>query len=81
MADTLNMIKTIMQSDVEFITDQQRLRPENSEVFRLRGDNTLITTLTGWQPEIPLQQGLQQTCTWFTNPHNLAKYKTAIYNL
>jgi NAD dependent epimerase/dehydratase len=81
MSDTLNMIKTIMQSDVEFITDQQRLRPENSEVFRLRGDNTLITTLTGWQPEIPLQQGLQQTCAWFTNPLNLAKYKTAIYNL
>ena len=51
MADTLNLIKEIMQSDVKFITDEQRLRPSNSEVFRLWGDNSLICSLTTWKPE------------------------------
>jgi hypothetical protein len=41
MADTLNLLKEIMQSDVQFITDEQRLRPKDSEVFRLKGDNSL----------------------------------------
>ena len=81
MADTLNLIKELMQSDVEFITDNQRLRPENSEVFRLWGDNQLITGLTGWQPEYNLRQGLAETIAWFMKPENLAKYKAGIYNL
>jgi nucleoside-diphosphate-sugar epimerase len=81
MADTLNLIKEIMQSDVRFITDEQRLRPKDSEVFRLMGDNKLIKQLTGWQPEYSLEQGLKETITWIKNPENLKKYKTGIYNL
>jgi nucleoside-diphosphate-sugar epimerase len=46
MADTLNLIKSIMNSDVRFITGNVRLRPVNSEVFRLWGDNGLICSLT-----------------------------------
>ena len=46
VGDTLNLIKKIMDSDVEFITDEQRLRPEKSEVFRLCCDNTKIHELT-----------------------------------
>ncbi len=81
MADTLNLIKNIMQSDVLFITDEQRLRPKDSEVFRLLGDNKLIKQLTGWQSDYSLEQGLKETITWFINPENLKKYKTGIYNL
>jgi len=81
MADTLNMIKEIMQSDVRFITDEQRLRPKDSEVFRLKGDNKLIKQLTGWQPEYSLEQGLKETITWIKNPENLKKYKAGVYNL
>jgi NAD dependent epimerase/dehydratase len=81
MADTLNIIKDIMHSDVKFITDEQRLRPENSEVFRLWGDNTLIKELTGFQPQYPIREGLKETCKWLTNPENLKKYKVNIYNL
>ena len=40
-----------MKSDVEFIIDENRIRPENSEVFRLCCDNTRINELTGFQPE------------------------------
>lgn len=81
MSDTFNLIKKIMGSEVKFITDDQRLRPANSEVFRLLGDNALIKSLTGWQPENSLHDGLQHTINWFLNPGNLKKYKTGIYNL
>ncbi len=75
------MIKEIMQSDVRFITDEQRLRPKDSEVFRLKGDNTLIRQLTDWTPEFTLSQGLEETVHWFKNPENLKKYKPGLYNL
>ena len=81
MADTLNLIKDIMNSNVEFVVDEQRIRPENSEVFRLWGDNTLINQLTGFKPEYDLRKGLEITCEWFRNKENLKKYKYSIYNI
>jgi nucleoside-diphosphate-sugar epimerase len=70
-----------MQSDVRFITDEQRLRPKDSEVFRLLGDNSLIKELTGWKPDYSLEQGLIETITWIKNPENLKKYNPGLYNL
>jgi len=81
MADTLALIKSIMKSDVQFITDEQRIRPEKSEVFRLWGDNKKITNLTDWEPACSLEAGLEETVSWYTNPHNLQKFKSAIYNI
>ena len=81
MADTLDLIKEIMQSDVQLITDEQRLRPKDSEVFRLWGDNSLIKSLTGWQPEYSIEKGLKETIDWFTKEDNLKMYKAGIYNL
>lgn len=79
--DTLNLIKDIMHSDVNFITDQQRIRPEKSEVFRLWCDNSKIRSLTGFQPRIGIREGLEKTVEWFTKPENLAKYKPGMYNV
>lgn len=81
MLDTLNLIKEIMQSDVRFITDDVRLRPANSEVFRLWGDNSLIFSLTDWRPNYILENGLKETCEWFSKPDNCKKYKAEIYNI
>jgi len=81
VGDTLNLIKELMQSDVEFITDEQRIRPEKSEVFRLWCDNTRIRELTGFEPRFDIRQGLQRTIDWMTQPANLAKYKAHIYNV
>lgn len=78
--DTLNLIKDIMQSDVKFITDEQRIRPQGSEVFRLWCDNSKIQALTGFEPEYSIRKGLEKTVEWFIKPENLAKYKTGIYN-
>ncbi|MEZ5757451.1 MAG: NAD-dependent 4,6-dehydratase LegB [Emcibacteraceae bacterium] len=81
VGDTLNLIKEIMGSDVKFVTDKQRIRPEKSEVFRLWCDNTKINELTGFKPEYSIREGLQETVNWFQNPENLRKYKSGIYNV
>jgi nucleoside-diphosphate-sugar epimerase len=70
-----------MNSDVEFVLDEKRLRPSKSEVFRLWGDNKLITELTGFSPKFNLQSGLKETINWLTQPENLSKYKPMIYNV
>lgn len=79
--DTLELIKDITGSDVEFILDKQRVRPEKSEVFRLWCDNGKIQALTGWEPRHTLREGLEKTVEWFSDPRNLAKYKPGIYNI
>ncbi len=68
MADTLDLIKSIMKSDIQFITDDVRLTPENSEVFRLWGDKNIITSLTGWLPKYTIDQGLKETTSWLLIP-------------
>jgi len=75
------LIKDIMHSDANLMVDEQRLRPEHSEVFRLRCDNTKIKELTGYKPQYSLREGLEKTVEWFTDPRNLAKYKPGIYNI
>jgi len=81
IGDTLNIIKNIMHSDVEFIVDEQRLRPEKSEVNRLWCDNKKIKALTGFESMIDITEGLRLTVDWFLNPENLKKYKSGIYNV
>ncbi|GAB5418347.1 MAG: 4,6-dehydratase LegB [Crocinitomicaceae bacterium] len=81
MEATLNLIAKIMESDVQFIQDEQRLRPSKSEVFRLYGDNTLIKSLTDFESAVSLENGLRKTVDWFTKSENLARYKTTIYNV
>lgn len=81
ISDTLNIIREIMGSNVEFLEDAQRVRPEKSEVFRLWCDNTKIRSLTGFNPEYSIHEGLKATVAWFMRPEHLAKYKADIYNI
>lgn len=81
MEQTLKTIARLMNADVEYVVDNQRLRPAKSEVFRLCGDNSVITSLTDWRPEVTLEQGLAKTIDWFTQPSNLNRYKPDIYNV
>lgn len=81
IGDTLNLIKDIMQSDVEFLVDDQRLRPGKSEVFRLWCDNSKIRSLAGFEPQFDIRAGLERTIEWMVRPHNLRKYKADIYNV
>ena len=81
MRQTLETIADIMGEKVDYVGDPARWRPSGSEVFRLCGDNTLITSLTDWRPRYDLEAGLRETVEWFTKPENLAKYKSGIYNV
>lgn len=79
--DTLEIIKDIMQSDIVIRTDEQRIRPEKSEVFRLWCDNTKIRNLTGFEPSYSIRKGLEKTVEWFKKAENLAKFKSGLYNV
>lgn len=81
VGETLNLIRELMNSDVEFITDEQRIRPQKSEVFRLWCDNSKIRDLTGFEPQYTIREGLKATIDWFTLPENIIKYKADIYNV
>ena len=81
VGDTLELIKELMESDVKFVTDDQRIRPEKSEVFRLWCDNSKIEALTGFKSEVDIREGLKRTIDWISRPANLIKYKADIYNV
>lgn len=65
--------------NAKIICDEQRLRPEKSEVNRLLGSNEKIKQLTNWRPKYTFEQGIAETVEFFK--HNLDKYKTDIYNI
>ncbi|MBT4731822.1 NAD-dependent epimerase/dehydratase family protein [Candidatus Woesearchaeota archaeon] len=81
IGDTLNLIKELMDSDVLFTFDKERVRPSKSEVFRLWCNNEKMKNLTGFKPSVDIRQGLQKTIDWITQPENLKKYKSEIYNV
>ena len=81
MLDTLKLIAEIMDSNVEFVQDPQRIRPKKSEVLRLWGDNSKIKSLTGFLPNYDIEAGLRKTVEWFMDKKNLQKYKIDIYNV
>ena len=85
IGDTVNEIAKIMNVDVTILTDEQRLRPEKSEVDRLWASNTKARELLGWKPEYAglegFRLGLTETIEWFSDSANLGRYKADIYNL
>lgn len=85
VGDTARMISELMGRDVEFASDEQRFRPQGSEVERLWADNTRARELTGWTPEYAgmegLRRGLRETIEWFSDQNNLRRYKAGIYNI
>ncbi len=81
VGDIAKVLIDELNPDVKIVTEDDRLRPDASEVFRLIGDNTLIKSLTGWAPEYDLRRGLQDTIQWFKEPENLSRYKAWLYNI
>ena len=61
----------------QIVCEEQRLRPEKSEVNRLLGCNKKIKQLTSWEPRYSLQQGIEETIVWLKD--NIERYKTDIY--
>ena len=80
MGDLFQLIAELMGSKATPATDAERLRPDKSEVRRLRCDNTKLRQATGFEPSTPLREGLSATIDWFRRPENLARYKSHVYN-
>ena len=85
IGDTARLIAEVMNAEIEIISDEERFRPEHSEVERLWADNNKAKQLFGWQPGYGgregFKRGLAETVEWFMNPANLASYKSDIYNI
>ena len=85
ISDIVTLIAEKMNLKIEITSDAERIRPVNSEVERLWADNSKAKELFGWSPKYVgrdgLARGLQETINWFTQPENLHRYKSDIYNL
>lgn len=85
VGETARTIARLMGREIEFTSDEQRLRPAGSEVERLWADNTRARELTGWTPEYAgiegLERGLGETIAWFSDPAHLRRYKAGRYNI
>lgn len=79
IGDLVKKIIKLTGKDVKIICDDERLRPEKSEVNRLLADNTKIKHLTTWSPQYTLDEGLRETIDWIND--NLKHFKTDIYNI
>lgn len=82
---TAQLIAKSMGVDIEIITEENRLRPERSEVERLWADNTKARDLFNWSPKYGgydgFKRGIAETVGWFNQSANRASYKPEIYNL
>ncbi len=63
----------------KIICDEQRLRPEKSEVNRLLGANAKIKALTDWKQQYTFAEGIAETIAWMRQ--NMDAYKADIYNV
>lgn len=65
--------------EAKIVCDEQRLRPEKSEVNRLLGCNEKLCRLTEWKPRYSFEDGLSETIEFLKE--NLMRYRTDIYNI
>jgi NAD dependent epimerase/dehydratase len=79
IGETVRLIARLMGAEISIETEEQRLRPEKSEVERLWADNSKARRVLGWEPlyaGLPgLERGLGETISWFEDPGNLRRYK------
>ena len=79
MGDLISLISTIMNVQPELIIDENRIRPNKSEVDRLCCDNNLLIEKSDWVPQVSFKQGLLETIEWIKN--NKSRFKSDIYNI
>ncbi len=85
IGDTARTIAKLMGEEIEIVSDEQRLRPEKSEVKRLWASNEKASEFLSWKPQYGciegFHRGLEETIAWFSKPSHLQSYKSEIYNL
>jgi NAD dependent epimerase/dehydratase len=83
VGDTARLIAEVMGEKITIVTEEQRLRPNKSEVERLNADNNKAKRLLGWEPKYGglegLKRGLSATAEWFSNRNNLGNFNPREY--
>jgi NAD dependent epimerase/dehydratase len=85
IGEAARSIAQVMRADIDIVTDEQRLRPENSEVERLWASNEKARQILDWQPLYGgmdgFRRGLSETVKWFLEPAHLRSYRADTYTL
>ncbi len=85
IGETAQLIAEAMDTEIKIISDEERLRPDKSEVERLWADNSKARQLLNWEPSYGgregFKRGLKETAEWFMDLENLKAYKADVYNL
>lgn len=79
--DLINKINYITSNNAKINIEKKRLRPKESEVNRLRCNNSKIKKLINWENKYNFETGLIKTIEWFSNEENLAPYTNNNYNI
>jgi NAD dependent epimerase/dehydratase len=81
VGDLAQLIISKINPKAKIISEDQRMRPEKSEVDLLLGDNKKIQAMTAWRRSWSLEKGIDETIEWFRQSENLKMYKSDIYNV
>lgn len=79
IGDLAGLIAQLMGREINIESEEQRIRPEKSEVNRLLSDNSLARRLLGWSPKVSLEEGLQRTIDWMRK--NMEHYSPDVYSI
>ncbi len=79
IGELADLILELLGVEREIVTDDDRVRPEASEVFELLADAGRLHELAGWAPQVPLRDGLARTAAWVEQ--NMAALKPGLYNV
>jgi len=81
VGDLASLIGKLSGNEIEVISDEERIRPEASEVERLLADNSKAMQLLNWHPSHTLEEGLSETISWYREPANLSLFKAGLYTI
>ena len=74
-------ISKILKIKLIPVVEKRRVRPQKSEVLRLKCDNTKIKKMTNWKPKYDLDEGLNKLIRWIKEDDNIKNYKPENYNI
>jgi NAD dependent epimerase/dehydratase len=74
-------ISKILKIKLTPVVEKKRVRPQKSEVFRLKCDNTKIKRTTNWKPKYKIDEGLRKLIEWLKKDNNIKNYKPDNYNI
>jgi nucleoside-diphosphate-sugar epimerase len=75
IGDLAALLMDITGSNPRIVSEEERLRPDGSEVERLLSDTSLVREICGWQPQVTLRDGLRRTVAWFSEPAHRVGHK------